>query len=87
MLSSLKKTYKTLYTVEGNEWNVFAYGDGVSKKVELRISNEGVWCCGLDCSCTLGCYLTLLLVWLLVIVWGLKNDLLNFNIYIVIYFK
>lgn len=42
MLSSLKKTYKTLYTVEGNEWNVFAYGDGVSKKVELRISKEGV---------------------------------------------
>jgi len=42
MLSSLKKTYKTLYAVEGNEWNVFAYGDGVSKKVELRISNEGV---------------------------------------------
>lgn len=42
LMLTLRKTYKTLYTVEGDEWNVFAYGDGVSKKVELRISKEGV---------------------------------------------
>jgi hypothetical protein len=39
LMLTLRKTYKPLYSVEGNEWNVFAYGDGVSKKVELRIFN------------------------------------------------
>ena len=42
MLFNLKGKYKTLYSIEGNEWSVFAYGDGIGKKIELKIFNGSI---------------------------------------------